>query len=151
MNDNDGIYLDSFCLNNLITGNSISSNSDEGIYLHHDSFYNFIYRNNFLNNGENAYDEGENFWDDGKYGNFWSDYEDRYPDAKPKLFKPWMWDTPYEIPGGDNKDMCPLVRQWPNSVSIDLPRNKAIQTSPLLNFLENYPNLFLVIRQLLGV
>ena len=49
----------------------------------------------------------------GKKGNYWSDYKEKYPDAKKQPFK-GIWDTPYEIEGGDNKDTCPLLKQWPD-------------------------------------
>ena len=40
--------------------------------------------------------------------------------------KPWIWDTPYEIPGGNNTDNYPLVKQWPDPVSkpIQIPDNE---------------------------
>jgi parallel beta-helix repeat protein len=137
------------------------SNNDWGVTIFHSSDNNFIgntasnnrycirldessnntiYHNNFINNKQNAYnEEGNNIWEDEKYGNYWSDYEEKYPDAKPKLFKPWMWDTPYEISGGDNQDNCPLVKQWPNSVSIDISRNKVTNNVLLQRILGRFP------------
>ena len=125
--------------NNNIFGNNISSNN-LGIYICY-SNGNTIYHNNLLFNTKNADDDGENTWDDGKYGNYWSDYEEKYPDAKPKLFKPWMWNTPYEISGGDNKDNCPLLKQWPSLKFRDLPRNRSTFQSLIFRFLEQFPRL----------
>jgi parallel beta-helix repeat protein len=122
----------------IISANSILNN-DYGINLDYTCNSNFIYHNNFIDNIVNAYDEGNNTWDDGKYGNYWYDYEEIYPDAKPKSGKPWMWDTPYEIPGGDNLDNCPLVKEWPNSVSIDNSKNKAVTNFLLIWLLERFP------------
>ena len=123
---------------NIITGNTITSVNRSGIQISGEN--NKIYHNNFINNTDNAYDVGNNTWDDSKYGNYWSDYEKRYPDAKPRILKPWMWDTPYQILGdGKNNDNCPLVNQWPKSKSKHIPNNKVISKSPLLRFLERYP------------
>jgi parallel beta-helix repeat protein len=137
----DGIYL-AYSNNNTIVGNKIISNMNWGICLDYlSSIHNIIYHNNFINNSiQNAYDISDNIWDDGKYGNYWDDYEEKYPNAKPKLFKPWMWDTSYEIPGGNNTDNCPLVKEWPNPTSIDITRNKAL-TNPMLldRILERFP------------
>jgi parallel beta-helix repeat protein len=139
-NSEFGIYITS-SFHNTIKGNEIDLNNGSGItiidYDFNDiqsnnlsekaygfrclslgSYDNIIYHNNFLNNAENAYDKSDrgNTWDDGKYGNFWSDYKQKYPNAK-KLIQDGIWDTPYEIPNRDNKDNCPLIRQWPKSSS----------------------------------
>jgi len=50
-----------------------------------------------------------------------------------------MWDTPYEISGGNNTDNCPLVKEWPNSVSIDISKNKAVTSNMLLRILDRFP------------
>jgi parallel beta-helix repeat protein len=153
--------------NNIVVGNSISNNvfsgpiltnsnyniikmnnimnNDFGIKIH-SSENNIILHNNLINNRVNAFDEGNNTWDDGKYGNFWSDYKERYPKAK-RLWLKGIWDTPYEIEDGNNKDNCPLIRQWPNSVSIDMTRNKVNYNSLVLRFLERFP----LLQQLLKV
>jgi parallel beta-helix repeat protein len=150
-----GIYLIYSSDYNIIIGNNISNNY-YGIRLENYGGLccdnNKIYHNNFIDNIQTTHDECDNIWDDGKYGNYWSDYEERYPDAVPKLFKPWMWNTPYEIEGGDNQDNCPLVEQWPNSASIDITRNKAVNR-PFLNILQNFlhshPNLFRLLQKLI--
>ena len=102
---------------NSIFGNNISYNCDPGIYIKESANNNIIYKNNFVYNAGNAVDEGNNIWDDGDYGNYWNDYEEKYPLAIPKLLKPWMWNTPYEIDGGNSKDNCPLIKPWPKSKS----------------------------------
>ena len=94
-NNEDGIRVGFSSYYNTITGNNISLNKENGIELHEYTDNNIIYHNNFIDNIQNAYDEGTNTWDDGKYGNYWSDYQERYPDAKSRILKPWMWDTPY--------------------------------------------------------
>ena len=61
-----------------------------------------FYRNNFANS-INAIDEGINKWDNGYKGNYWSDYSgtDENDDG--------IGDIPYNISGGINKDMHPLI------------------------------------------
>ncbi len=118
-----GIYLSGTDLlgsvpNNVISGNNIVENN-YGIYIIVSDLYGYsndslICYNNLINNTQNAYDECNNSWDDGKYGNYWSDYEEKYPEAKKKPFK-GIWDTPYEINGGNNKDNYPLINQWPKT------------------------------------
>jgi len=111
-NNKDGIHLEDSNYNNM-TNNNISKNIF-GINIIENSMNNIIYHNNFINNSENAYDKCNNYWDDGRYGNYWSDYIERYPNAREKKWK-GIWDTPYEIQGGKNKDMYPLLKQWPKS------------------------------------
>jgi parallel beta-helix repeat protein len=106
-----GIWLYNSSCNKIILNNNISHNN-KGVRLRYSCNLNHIYQNNFINNTKNAIDECNNYWDNGKYGNYWSDYEYKYPEAKKKILKPWMWDTPYEIGGGSNNDSCPLIRQW---------------------------------------
>ena len=72
--------------NKIIINNNISKNK-VGICLKNSCIKNEIFQNNFLNNSKNAYDECNNIWIDSKYGNFWSDYEEKYPDAKKKPLK----------------------------------------------------------------
>ena len=132
-NNNYGIGIDGS--DNNVTGNNIMSNKEIGIYLWF-APNNTIYHNNFINNTNNANnEEGYNIWDDGKYGNYWSDYKERYPKAK-RIWLKGIWNTPYEIPGGDNKDNCPLINQWPKS------RTKTRTTSYFVWyhwFLERFP------------
>jgi parallel beta-helix repeat protein len=120
-----------------ITGNTISNNL-YGIYLFVSSFNNVIYHNNFIENRYNAYGVGNNTWDDGEYGNYWSNYKIKYPDAK-RIWLKGIWDTPYEIPisGGNNKDNCPLIWKWTNT------RTRA---TSYLWFLERFP----LLERLLG-
>jgi parallel beta-helix repeat protein len=129
-------------LNNKIIGNTIRYNQDYGIFIQDaDSKDNVIYHNNLINIFEgamNAMDKGTNIWDDGEYGNYWSDYKFKYPNAK-RIWLKGIWDTPYEIEGGDNKDNCPLIKQWPNDLSIDKSKNKATDNMLLLRIFERFP------------
>ena len=139
------LYLGS---NNNVIENNISYNLHYGIHIYPvDSKNNIIYHNNLVYNYQNAYDDGNNTWDDGKYGNYWSDYEGKYPDAKKKR-REGIWDTPYEISGGDNRDMCPLIKQWPEPFSRALQNNEYVW---FLRWFEWFPNAFPILRYLLGL
>ncbi len=68
---------------------------------------NKIYYNIFKQNSiYNAKDDVSNQWDNGSVGNFWDDYEEKYPDA---VNINGIWDTPYSITGDKNLDRYPLV------------------------------------------
>jgi len=56
--------------------------------------------------------ESTNIWDDSypSGGNYWSDYEEKYPDAE-ELDGSGIWDTPYEIDWND-QDNYPLMKPW---------------------------------------
>jgi len=96
-----GIYIDHLSGYNRITGNTISNNSP-GIYIEQSSD-NSIYYNNFIDNKVQIESIGStNTWDNGAGGNYWSDYEERYPNAT-EIDDSGIWDTPYVI-DGDNQD-----------------------------------------------
>ena len=103
-----GIYITS-SNNNIFLANNLNYNS-YGIYLNTPSSGNIIHHNNFYYNGFNALDETENInlWDNGKKGNYWGDYKEKYPNARIIWLK-GIWNTPYEIPNKENKDRCPLI------------------------------------------
>ncbi|MGD0159929.1 MAG: NosD domain-containing protein [Candidatus Bathyarchaeia archaeon] len=107
LQDNDladntnGIYLNP-SYNNTFCGGEVSNN-EYGVRLTYDSSGNAFYRMNFVNNtiqaicGQNA-----NVWDDGREGNYWSDYNgtDNNQDG--------IGDTPYVI-DETNADHYPLM------------------------------------------
>lgn len=119
-----GIYLVE-STQNLIFGNILSGNS-RGIDVQESSNNNNIFHNNFFGNEQdNAYDTCSNSWDDGypSGGNHWDDYNgiDANQDG--------IGDTPYNIPGGGNKDYYPLMLPWdhpPFQPSNPLPDDGAI-------------------------
>ena len=110
--------------NNDVSENNIVSNN-YGIRLPYCS-NNSIYHNNFINNTlqVNLLAHLTSIdWDDGypSGGNYWSDYEDRYPDAT-EIDDSGIWDTPYVI-DESNQDDYPLMEPWilplPVSTTID--------------------------------
>jgi len=104
--------------NNTISGNKIALNDLYGIYIVYSSG-NKIYLNNFINNGNNTYSTGSvNTWDNGypSGGNYWSDYEERYPNAR-EIDNSDIWDTPYVI-DANNQDNYPIVPEFPALTSI---------------------------------
>ncbi len=98
--NNAGISINSE--ENLIMYNNIVNNNI-GIRL--DSSKNKIVYNNFFENVEHAYDESTNIWYDScpGGGNYWEGHmgEDNNEDG--------VIDTPYNITGGSNKDLRPLL------------------------------------------
>jgi parallel beta-helix repeat protein len=126
---------------NVISANNASDNTSSGIYLwcsnyntivstkawlNHlgiwlgESSGNTMHHNGFLNNDEQCSLDSPgyaNVWDDGypSGGNYWSDYEERYPEAE-VIDGSSIWDTPYVI-DPDNQDHYPLV--FPRIMAVD--------------------------------
>jgi len=124
----------------IIINNNISDNN-YGIYIEYDSNSNSILHNNFINNEENSsYDEGINIWDDGEYGNYWDDYKVKYPKSRRIPLK-GIWDTPYNIEGGDNKDNCPLLKRWPKPSSAPTPKTHSTVNSYIFRIFNIFPHL----------
>ena len=110
--------------NNVIRNNKFSSSSgyspSTALYL--EAANNKIYLNNFIIGMEwgsgNVWNsptqityeyEGNTFTS--HLGNYWEDYQDKYPGAKEKG-NTGIWDTPYEI--DKDKDYYPLVKGFKN-------------------------------------
>ena len=107
-----GLYVGCNSSNNTVTDNAFSNATDQAIVvMDANSHHNTFHHNGFLDNNEGAVqvlDRGtDNVWDDGAEGNYWSDYEDRYPGAANDGN---VWDTPYGlVPPGGGADRYPLV------------------------------------------
>ena len=67
---------------------------------------NILYQNNLLNNGQNAFDDGHNQWDNGKTGNHYSNYDAREQGCNDRN-RDGICDTGYSILGGNNVDGLP--------------------------------------------
>jgi parallel beta-helix repeat protein len=95
--------------NNQITGNTISEN-DYGVYLN-STLGNRFYANDFLNNTAQVFtvDSVNNVWvnENLNMGNFWSDYETKYPEAE-EVDQSGIWNTPYVI-DENNADNYPQI------------------------------------------
>lgn len=100
--EGDGIYMYRSS-NNIVTNCEFSYNKNYGIELPASSNNNLIHHNKFVSNTDQAYDRDINYWDDGSEGNYWSDYIGTDEDNN------GIGDTPYTIPGGDNRDHYPLI------------------------------------------
>jgi parallel beta-helix repeat protein len=119
-NSHNGIFL--YGCFNRIAGNNITNNGNGiGIYAPpwtSGASNNMVYHNNFVNNTRQIFTErgfmipdSINIWDDGAKGNYWSDYEERYPNAT-EIDGSGIWDTPYVI-DENNQDNYPLVPEFP--------------------------------------
>ena len=99
---------------NVITNNTISSNGNYGLYCAH-SEKNRIYHNKFINNSISSYDNTVTNWWNTSYpegGNYWDDYNgtDIYSGpGQNESGSDGIGDTPYNVSGGDNRDMYPLM------------------------------------------
>jgi hypothetical protein len=134
--EDDGIRVGSYESNNVVTANSIANCSDTGLRIDRwgfnntcsrndvteckygagvslGAYNNTIYQNNFVNNFQPAFASQPgvfNYWDNGKEGNYWSDFSTRYPNAT-ETDSSGVWDTPYVI-NANNTDNYPLVMPY---------------------------------------
>lgn len=110
LGNHSGIYL-IYSENNTVKANNCSENARYGIYMI-SSNNNTIWVNIFQKNSySEAYceDSEENNWEYNRSGNYWGDYQSRYPDATNDGY---VWDTPYKINETDGDyDHYPLVNQ----------------------------------------
>jgi len=108
---------------NTVNENNIALNEIH-IYTESGATYNTIYHNNFLNNTEQLsppyidntdyypiFPDWINSWDNGSEGNYWSDYEDDYPNAT-ELDGSGVWDMQYFV-GFLGVDKFPLMQPYP--------------------------------------
>ena len=87
---------------------------------------NMIYGNDFIENDQQAVNRGDNYYHDEteSMGNYWSDYEEKYPDAEKDN---GVWDTPYEDDEEDGfVDEYPLVDPGVPYISIEYPEDGAV-------------------------
>ncbi len=116
-NNYEGVSL-YYSSDNIVSYNTIADNY-EGMYLALYSTNNAIYSNNFNDSLQVSLDSTNNIWDYGNEGNYWNDYEKRYPNATERE-NPGIWNTSYII-DNHNQDNYPLVGMF-SYFSIDLER-----------------------------
>ena len=111
-----GIVLWEECNNSVIFKNNIANNG-VGIYLkdvrlsENVGMYNQVFNNNIVDNDLQVLVDPISdivSWDNGTQGNYWSDYEDRYPQAI-EMDDAGIWKTPYVI-DENNQDNYPLMQ-----------------------------------------
>jgi parallel beta-helix repeat protein len=119
--------------NNTIVRNNFGHNGGFGVQLTGDQKNNLLYHNNFVDNevgnGLQVSMPGGSIlanntanpdsWDDGKEGNYWSDYKTRYPNAT-QIDSSGIGNTPYFI-NENNIDRYPLLQPIDVSASLHLP------------------------------
>jgi parallel beta-helix repeat protein len=98
---------------NVIAGNNASGNGGDGIHLH-SSFDNIVSHNYVFGNIGPSYDNGENCWDNcyPSGGNFWNVYtgSDAMSGSDQDIpGSDGVGDTAFDIPGGANQDLYPLM------------------------------------------
>lgn len=93
---------------NLFRANVIRDCSGLGLDFNMTNGTNRFHLNTFANNtGHSNPPMDTDAFDDGAmYGNYWDDYEERYPDA---TAVGRVWDTPYSVGGGTVTDRYPLA------------------------------------------
>jgi hypothetical protein len=110
---------------NIVTRNIFRYNKYYGINCGSSAGMNIIYNNSFYKDAGygTVYSSSStgNTWNL-HIGNWWSDYENRYPDAH-GINDTGIWDTPYEIPGSTfEKDYRPLVSEFRESPVVTIIR-----------------------------
>ena len=135
-NQDFGIQFDVSCQNSQVHDNNIVQN-DVGINLVNFVSYgdyvfglgNVVFKNNFMDNSPSVFVEHTYYrysssdlpngtdvvsWDNGKEGNYWSDYHAKYPNAT-EIGNSGIGDTRYVI-DANNIDNYPLMRPFGTSV-----------------------------------
>jgi parallel beta-helix repeat protein len=106
--DRYGLYVDGSS-NNTVIANNIVGNNQVGIFLDGHSDNNTLYTNNLIGNAQQVGSNGgqKNIWDNGSKGNYWSDYQAKYPNAT-EIDGSGVWNIAYSI-DANNTDNHPLT------------------------------------------
>jgi parallel beta-helix repeat protein len=118
-NKYDGVYLSRDSWNNIFTDNRIACNDREGIQIRQGVRNNHIYHNLFLSHYWNAFGDGAYWYNNTlKEGNYWHDYikeQGGYDDDGDGI-----GDIPYHITGG-GYDHYPLMEPWGDNEPPETP------------------------------
>lgn len=107
-----GMHIGESVKNN-ITGNTFAWSKGYALTISGNVGNNQLYHNNFVNNAGSDAHQGYpggntvNQWDNGYEGNFWSDYQNKYPTGK-QTSTLKIWDTPVMM-NSNNIDRFPLT------------------------------------------
>lgn len=120
-----GLRIDRGGFNNTYSENNVTEckyGAGVGLY----AYNNTIYHNNFVDNVKQAFGQPTvfNYWDNGKEGNYWSDFSAKYPNAT-EVDSSGVWDTPYVL-DDNNTDNYPLVMRF--GTSAPLPEQEPFPT-----------------------
>lgn len=106
------------------------------------SYNTILYGNNFINCTQkpSPFSPAPQ-WDNGKLGNYWSDYLTRYPDAT-EIPNTGVGDTPYVIDKGE-ADRYPLIEPFYDLLPIQthIPSTQASSSQPADSFFATVPTI----------
>ena len=111
VSENSAAGITVFSSNCSIIENDITNN-DKGVWLYVATENVTFYHNNFVNNTiqVDTFLGYGSFWDNGKEGNYWSDYLTKYPNAS-EIDNSGIGNIPFVI-DANNTDHYPLVKQY---------------------------------------
>jgi len=106
----NGLRVDDGSANFLLENNV--SDCGHGVSMGLKANNNTIYHNNFMNNIQQVSMQPNvsEYWNNSNEGNYWSDYSERYPNAK-EVDDLGIWNMPYVI-DVNNVDNYPLLLQY---------------------------------------
>jgi len=127
----DNVEVNGFTIKNGLNGIYITNSSDctislntiidnnIGISIDNLSSDNIIFHNNFINNIDNAHDDGNNKWHNTKFreGNYWSDY-DRPNEGAYDNDTDGIVDMPYSLSVGSNDDLYPFIEAFTDQPNV---------------------------------
>jgi parallel beta-helix repeat protein len=116
-NTNSGLMGSATSENNIVCGNELLNNC-YGLYVSTYCENNLFYLNKFIGNyGSpvgNSSNVPANQWDNGSVGNYWDDYQSRYPSA---INNSGIWSMPYTLNNSIGIDHFPLAGGYPSNAS----------------------------------
>ena len=95
--------------NNNFENNIVQNNENKGFYFCCGAKKNIVFNNSIIENNPNADDHYDNQWHYDNVGNYWGDYEEKYPSSIDEN-NDGIWDIPYLI-YEDTMDMFPLTQE----------------------------------------